>query len=240
MTRNKGVRKFIGEFLLIVLGVLTALALESSWQDRLDRRLEKQLLGALRVELNQNAGELERWIELHGLVSNSLDSLITQLDGVPEGERVLVPDSVVAHVLRNPTYDADQASLEAALRSGHITLIQSSAIQIALARWDRLLQDAQEEEEKAMQLTISYLMPLMATQADLGPSHRFLAESNRFLMRNQPRPPWPDTRSPIRASSELKNTLTLRWRISVGTEDELRILKGALEELAGLIEEELR
>lgn len=63
------------EFVVIVVGVLAALAADQWAQARADERLAEEVLRRLAIELNENREQIERRLAYHGTVVPRLDSL---------------------------------------------------------------------------------------------------------------------------------------------------------------------
>ncbi len=157
-----------------------------------------------------------------------------------EGDRIQLPDSLLANLGRTPTYTPSLASLDAALSSGQISLIESVEIQRALARWMRLLEDAQEEETRTAELSYSVILPRLAVSSDLGSAMSYLTEDVRRIMEGRPTEPWPATSSEVVVSRELINLVWVKYRASSAAANELEILKSGLADVLALLEEELR
>ena len=229
----------VREVILIVTGVLIALSLESLWQSRSERAAEEDLLLGLRDEFVENSASLDRWLGLHERVVTTAEEFIAKVEGVPEGQRVIVPDSVIAEMARTPTYDPELTSLDAAFNSGQISLIRSVEIQRALASWTRLLTDAQEEEQRGVDLVYSRLLPHLGAATDLGPAMSWLVSDVRRVMRGLPGDGVPSTSSSVVAGGELANLLWVRYRLSSAATNELEILRTGLDEVLALLEAEL-
>lgn len=227
------------EVLLIVVGVLIALSLESVWQDRAERSAERALLQGLRDEFAENAQSLDRWLELHERIAASADEFIIHIEGVAEGQTVLVPDSLIAELARTPTYDPELNSLDAALSSGQISLIRSVEIQRALASWTRLLADAQEEEQRGADQVYRELLPLLGTATRMGPAVSWLVADVRRVMRGISNGARPSTSSEVTADRRLESALWVRYRLTSSAANELQILRTGLGQVLKLLEEEL-
>jgi hypothetical protein len=219
---------------------LIALSLESVWQSRAARTAEQALLVALRDEFLENATSLERWLGLHERIVSTTEQVIARVEGLPEGQRVAVADSVIAEMARTPTYDPESASLDAAFSSGQISLIRSVEIQRALASWTRLLADAQEEEQRGVDLVYRRLLPHLGAATDLGPAISWLVSDVRSVMRGLPSTGVPQTSTEVIVGGELANLLWVRYRLSGAAANELGILRAALDEVLALLEAELR
>ncbi len=233
-----GIRSAVREVLLIVLGVLIALSLDALWEYRVDRAAERDLLRGLHGEFSENAGALDRWIELHQGVAASTAAFLARIEPVPEGAMVSVADSLIADLGRTPTFDPELNSLDAALSSGQIALLRSVQTQRALASWSRALADAQEEEQRAADQAYREFLPLLGEATRMGPAVTWLVEDVRSVMRGEERGPRPTTSSLVEADTRLINALWVRYRLTRSAENELQILRASLEDLLGLLEQD--
>jgi len=227
------------EVLLIVVGVLLALSLEALWQYRGERTAEGALLEGLRAELAANLESLERTLGAHGRVARSGEELIRRLEGARDGELVMMPDSLLGDVARTPRYRPDMNTLDAAISSGQISLIQALEVQRSLASWRGRLLEAQQEEQAGADFLYAELLPRLGAAGDLGPSLSWLADDLERLGQ-QDRPPRPASSSQLTASQELTNLAWVRYRLSRAALNELGLLQSRLEEVLASLELELQ
>jgi hypothetical protein len=232
-------RRLLFEMFVIFVGVLSALVLESAWQDRMDREAERFLLANIRDEIRENSISLGRWLRFHESAVSSSEQLIEQISRVPDGELISVNDLSIADILRTPTYQPELNSLAAALSSGQIALIQSAEIHRALASWSRLLVDAQEEETKGIEIIHGDLLPYLYRNSDIGPAYKWVMQDRRKFVRDSPRERALDTRSDLTASRELANILWARSALSDSAASELGTVRRQMEEILVLIDAEL-
>ena len=91
--------KLIGEFFLIVIGVLVALAVESALEDRADDKLRDQYLSRLALDLEADKTGLEGRIEFFTDVQRFSQDVLTWLDGdAPLDQRILLASFYAAEV----------------------------------------------------------------------------------------------------------------------------------------------
>jgi hypothetical protein len=91
--------KLVGEFILIVVGVLVALAVESALEDRADDELRDQYLTRLAMDLEADKTGLEGRIEFFTDVQRFSQDVLTWLDGdAPLDRRVLLASFYAAEV----------------------------------------------------------------------------------------------------------------------------------------------
>jgi len=91
--------KLIGEFVLVVVGVLVALAVESALEDRTDDRLRAQYLSRLIQDLESDKAALESRIEFFTDVQRFSQDVLTWLnsDGAAD-QRILLASFYAAEV----------------------------------------------------------------------------------------------------------------------------------------------
>jgi hypothetical protein len=83
--------RLIGEFILIVVGVLVALAVESALEDRADDNLRDQYLSRLTQDLDADKVALEGRIEFFTEVQRFSQDVLNWLDGdAPVGQDILL------------------------------------------------------------------------------------------------------------------------------------------------------
>ena len=91
--------KLVGEFILIVVGVLVALAVESALEDRTDDKLRDQYLTRLTLDLEADKRALEGRIEFFTDVRRFSQDVLVWLDGeAPIDQRVLLASFYAAEV----------------------------------------------------------------------------------------------------------------------------------------------
>jgi len=73
-------RRWVGEFVAIVLGVLDALAVDSWSEERNNRVLEQEYLARLTEDLNRDVAEIEETINASILQGRSATTLLSILD----------------------------------------------------------------------------------------------------------------------------------------------------------------
>ncbi len=95
--KQKWPTRFIGEFVVIVLGVLVALGVDDWRQYRVDRELEAHLLARLADDLSADAADLAMAQTMAARRQWILHALVTDLgDGAADGQPALSPpDSLV-------------------------------------------------------------------------------------------------------------------------------------------------
>jgi hypothetical protein len=228
------------EVLLIVVAVLIAIGLESQWQDSQDRGEERELLEALREEMEANSMELQRWINLHEMVRSSAANLLEAVRTVSPGTEFPVADTLISDIIRTPTYQPQLSVLETALSSGSIGLLRNVDLRRNLDGWSRGLEEAQEEERKGLQFVESQLVPHLLGAVDLEAAQESLVEFAEAHSAGRPVPPRSSSTSVLRTDSLLPNLLARRIFFAGFAMAELRVMQTSIDRIIEGIEQELR
>ncbi|MEM1117345.1 MAG: hypothetical protein AAF845_07700 [Bacteroidota bacterium] len=140
-------RWFAAEYLIVVLGVLTAVGINAWWADRDAQTRERLVLEDLREDFLFNKAEIQRVRSFSDLSLVQFDRLATLPDAAVGS---LSPDSVYTYVestLINVTFDPVTGSLDALIASGNLGLIRDRALRERLNSFLEVLRDSDEEKQ---------------------------------------------------------------------------------------------
>ena len=153
MEQNKSGTYFkyaIGEIILVVIGILIALQI-NNWNDHRKAVIKKTvLLQALNVEFTNNMVQLDTILKYDNLVVkssfeflkiNSKDSILNN----NEYMRLLLQSTSW-----NWTFDPQNGALQSGKSSGEMNLIENDSLTNLLFSWSYVVDDAQENEERAL------------------------------------------------------------------------------------------
>jgi len=191
-------RKFAGDFIVIVLGVLVALTAESWWSGREQRQTERELREDMIAEFRANIRILQDDLarndeararmgfldELDDAELQALSSeyLTERLDGFPEWAG----------------FDPEMGSTQALVESGNIGAIADREFRLRLAGWAGLLEEKRRFTLQAVEFQIHQFYPantrinadLVWTDAERREARmmlRALLLLQRFVIENQRR-----------------------------------------------------
>jgi len=170
MTNKKlsQLKSSVGEFGLIVAGVLVALLAESWWSERQDRQVEQQILVDATTEFRQNIEILETDVS----INNDVYDYLLRVEAMPEPELFALSDTEVSDLfaIENQVYaafDPAMGSVDALVRGGDLRLITDHELRGHLARWSALLTQAARMDLMHTDLQIVSLhMVIPAFEAD--------------------------------------------------------------------------
>jgi hypothetical protein len=136
------------DLVIVVVGILAALWLESWWQDQLDRKQEQQILTGLRTEFSENRTELIRIIENWERVTSGLTDAHEMMGKPPTEETI----EEFANVIRSSVqggifYDPRFGQLTSVINSGQLGLISNANLRALIAGWPALVTDLDLEKQ---------------------------------------------------------------------------------------------
>lgn len=139
----------IRDLVVVVVGILAALWLESWWQDQADRREERQILSGLHEEFTANALALESHIQIWIRVRQNTIAELEYLGG-PVNVRTVAE---FAEILGRPFsggdaffFDPRHGQLTSVISSGKLGLISNSDLRSLFADWPALVADHDFDE----------------------------------------------------------------------------------------------
>ena len=161
MSRQIPFGRLAAEFVVIVVGVLVALAADSWWQSRQDRAAEDRALRSLLADFEAASAALERQVAavdsaavaaeaLLGLVSPEAD--LGQADSLAQ----LLP-----RIIRRPTFHPPTGTLNELLGSGTLSLIQNDSLRAKLASFHSQLEGLTVTQEYGSRVVFDQLVPYL-------------------------------------------------------------------------------
>jgi hypothetical protein len=132
----------IGEIILVVIGILIALSLNSWKEDRIQHNEELQTLRQLREEFTANLVQLDEKISMRTAMVNAGTMLLNYHDD----PSMIITDSVDVYLARTsvaPTFDPITNDL---ISAGRLYLIRNLELRSKLSKWPSDLVQVTEEE----------------------------------------------------------------------------------------------
>lgn len=136
----------IGEIVLVVVGILIALAINNWNQDRKDRLREQMYLSSFKSDLEECQVELQRVYDKTLVVKNSCQMLLDMgLDSIP----MLPPkkfDSLVGTTFGYTMAMTNEGTLNDIKQSGDLNVIQNDTLRRMMASWEADFKRIRERE----------------------------------------------------------------------------------------------
>jgi hypothetical protein len=160
----------IRDLIVVVVGILAALYLESWWQDRQDRVEEASLLQGLRQEFVENREQLVNRISVWSSVQES-SLAARQLMGqsVDDIGADQIRSSFLS-VMAMRFYDPRTGQLSSLISSGKLGLVLNSELRAEIADWPSLIEDLKVEREGALHSLMITLGPHLGEFIVTGPA----------------------------------------------------------------------
>jgi hypothetical protein len=136
-----------------------------------------------------------------------------------------------------PTYSPTDATLQAAISSGQIELIEDVELRTRLALWRQQLDDTQEDELLIREVVVHHLVPALSQQIRLSRAFDFDTIVGWFL--NQ-RTPDANDELRLRASTMLEGALAERIFYTTFVVQGLADIQKTQTEILRLLEKDMR
>jgi hypothetical protein len=188
----------LGEFFIVVLGVLAALWIENWNGDREDRVLERRYVGSLIADLELDDASIRDAMEYAEHVANNGRSVLKSIEdrqftGTPED---FVRSVNLTAYLRYPTYS--RSTINDLMATGNLRLLQSETVRDSIAAYYSAIEWNTQWNESARE---AQTLMTFITAALLDVRHREFLDSESFEASGAA--PWaPDTLEVSSAEAE--------------------------------------
>ena len=152
----------LGEILLVMIGILIALQVNTWNEEQKSHDKKKALLKALSVEFNENLKQLDSVIYFNTRVVRAtrkfLGLTLEQAKQVPD-DSLRIWLAVTGYLW---TFDPQNGALRSGISSGDVHLIQNDTLINLLFSWQDVVADASENEERHINAWLDNDDPVMA------------------------------------------------------------------------------
>lgn len=162
--------RIAAEGAVVVASILLALAIDTWWAERMERKVEREELSRLYAEFQTNRdrilpkGDLQERAAAAGLeVYDRMGQAIAS-----GAEAVAVADTVLAEIVAAPTFEAQTPVFDGLVRSGRIEIIEDRRIIDALAEWESLIRNLSEFELRARRYVDDRLLPALIERGNIA------------------------------------------------------------------------
>jgi len=151
----------IGEIILVVIGILIALQVNSWNQKRLDHREEKEVLISLKEDFRNAIEEFETLnLVRSNLILATKEIFKLTPDSIDQYPDIYL-DSLFSKTLAGPTFNNNFGSLDVLLTSGKIDLILNHQLKEILIEWPGDVADMIEDEVSQNELYLGKYSDLL-------------------------------------------------------------------------------
>jgi hypothetical protein len=165
-------RRAIRDVVLIVVGVLIALAANAWWQARADRERERVYIRQLLADARESERALRPAFQLDSTTAHGMQRLLSALDRVPVPPR----DSLRAWMQRPPVvYSAPRPRLgtvNALIQTGEIRLFRDERLRSAVIDYASTMEEERTEASRAVEVLVpgGLLLAKRFHEAGLSPA----------------------------------------------------------------------
>ena len=159
---SRSVKSYFYEGLVIVASILVAFALDASWDNYQESKVEQKILRELKEELESAKARIEFSItELEGVIEASSEFVDSLGNDTPILSSSAAQD-LVNRILQINTLEVPTSVVDSIVASGQVRLISNNELREALAEWPALISDVRENHEWHRVETDEYLIPYLA------------------------------------------------------------------------------
>ena len=173
------------DLVIVIVGILAALWLESWWQDRLDRQEEENILAGLSEEFATNRAELASLIVRWAEIRNEIQEVHSFMGG-PVNEDTLADfrETLIRYGMTRggTSFDPRHGQLTSVLDSGKLGLIENSSLRALIADWPAVVDDLKFDESLLVMLWSGSWGELQSEYARNWPDSQFESRLDELIM----------------------------------------------------------
>lgn len=192
----------VGEILLVVIGILIALQLDSWKNEERDREKERYYLNSIKTSIDLSQDELERVINDADLISSAADTLFLLLSyekyALLQGDFL---DSLLFTASDYSQISLNDGGIQEVLGTGSLDIIRDDQIRLILASWDERIHKIRKYEGETVTLGLDYSEYLR----EYINASRWVLDSSSIVI--------PEKRTKLLTDSQLRNYLNQIARV---------------------------
>lgn len=156
------------EFAIVVVGVFVALAAESWWSEREDRRFEREVREDILVEFESNVRILETDIAYN----EAARERIASVPGLSDESLFLIPDNVLSAQygsgnFESAGFDPEMGIAQALVGSGNLGAVEDRDLRLKLSRWGGLAEQCRRKNIVAVEFDLGLTPQIVEAGSDL-------------------------------------------------------------------------
>ena len=159
---SRTLQSYLYEGIVIVASILVAFALDASWANYQESRVEQRILRELQEEFNSAKARIEFSIaELETVIAASAELL----SALGKDTLALSPDNALDmtnRILNFNTLEVPTSVVDSIVASGQVRLVSNSELRKTLAEWPAFISDVRENHDWHRVETDEFLVPYLA------------------------------------------------------------------------------
>ena len=141
----KYMRYAIGEIVLVVIGILIALQINTWNNEQIEKRKEQNILIGLHDTFLSNLENLNFIIDISQDAFDSSKKLMTLMGPDASDYTNNQVDSLISHMINYSTFDPSTGSVDDIINSGKLNIIQNKILKVNISNWSGMLNDARKD-----------------------------------------------------------------------------------------------
>lgn len=163
----KYIRYAIGEIILVVIGILIALALNNWNNIRLKNKLAKALINRLIEEIKINKEHLDYQVHKVNALRDETQTLLTLFGKDTIAVDIKLMDSLLYGLISTPIYISNSSTLDEALSTGQVSILSSSKLREILYEIPQKKSQLKNYEEDMIRDNENNLIPYLYNEISL-------------------------------------------------------------------------
>ena len=154
----KYMRYAIGEIVLVVIGILIALHINTWNNDRIEKSKEQEVLIGLHETFSRNLENLNFIIAVSQDAFDSSKKLLSLMGPNASDYTNREVDSLIGHMINYSTYDPSTGAVDDIINSGKLNIIQNKVLKVNISNWSGMLNDVKKDIQIANHHSFNVLM----------------------------------------------------------------------------------
>ncbi len=177
----KYARYAIGEIVLVVIGILIALQI-NTWREEQKQDLEEiEILQSIKLDFINVIKECEENNSFRRRIIDAIRQLYRIIPNKDHGFSDMQLDSIIATLFIDPTYNNKTGSLDILFTSGKINLMREPDIKEALILWPQKIEDNVEDEIYSSENLRDQFYPLVRKYISIQNANKQISYKNLQL-----------------------------------------------------------
>ena len=160
-------RYAIGEIVLVVVGILIALQINTWNNELIEKRKEQSVLIGLHETFLINLDNLDYVMATSIAAFDSSKKLLSLMGPSASDYTNTDVDSLIGHMINYSTYDPSSGTIDDIINSGKLNIIRNPELKANISNWSGMLEDAKKDIQIANNHTFNVLVIYLNDKANL-------------------------------------------------------------------------
>jgi hypothetical protein len=157
----------IGEILLVVIGILIALQINTWNENRINKNKEAAIISDLHQEFQKNKAKLDTTINYHRAIVGAIGEVMHLIDEPDEVLSKHNTDSLIYLTIDHTDYSPSQSVISELISSGKLNLISSDSLRMLIFEWGSAMEEKVEAYETMDEMSQNLTLPYLTKNASM-------------------------------------------------------------------------